>query len=413
MAFADRRCYLARMRWLSFILPVLASAVLPVSALAAPVEINLSNFLRTEREVSVLQGRTIICLLGYNNCDVALSVLREKEIPADTPPYVAIVPPYQKKIPFKGVSILTLEEVLALKAGQPAGIQGVPPPDWAKPAPEDRKFYERIWRDGELRITHFMGHRDLGVGKTPDLFMYGSYALELDKLRYFADQWGFETRQVDEIETELTATIAPGRVVRIRIVDANVFCDDEQELVDAIERDVIKRDPRGFIRSIDGRDTLKRDLECPLQLEASAEAKRRLFATLADPNEDMVFYQGHSRFGRGPDFGPFSAKPGKVNPKELIAAIVDSSVAVMYFNGCSGGKNYGTLIDKATKSGKTMIWNEKAPNRLDGVDDILLFTQSVFEARPLRAIERYMNLTQERGEWANTVKVSLARDLGT
>ena len=251
------------------------------------------------------------------------------------------------------------------------------------------------------------------MGKNPDLFVYGSYALELDKLKFFASQWGFETRRVDEIETELTATIAPGRVVRIRIVDANVFCDDEQELVDAIERDVIKRDPRGYIRSIDGSDTLKRDLDCPLQLEASAEAKKRLFATLADPNEDMVFYQGHSRFGRGPDFGPFSAKVGKVNPKELITAIVNSSVAVMYFNGCSGGKNYGTLIDKATKSGKTMIWNEKAPNRLDGVDDILLFTQSIFEARPLKAIERYMNLTQERGEWANTVKVSLAKALGT
>jgi len=401
------------MRWLSFILSVLASALLPVSALAEPVAINLGNFLRTEREVSVLQGRTIVCLLGYNNCDVALKVLQDKEIPSDAPPYIAIVPPYQKKVPFKGLGILTFEEVLALKSGRPEGMLGVPPPDWAKPAPEDRKFYERIWRDGELRITHFMGHRDLGVGKTPDLFMYGSYALELDKLRYFASEWGFETRRVDEIETELTATIAPGRVVRIRIVDANVFCDDERELVDAIERDVIERDPRGYIRSIEGVDTLKRDLDCPRQLEASAEAKARLFATLADPNEDMVFYQGHSRFGRGPDFGPFSAKPGKVNPKELIAAIVNSTVAVMYFNGCSGGKNYGTLIDKATKSGKTMIWNEKAPNRLDGVDDILLFTQSVFEARPLKAIERYMNLTQERGEWANTVKVSLARDLGT
>ncbi len=401
------------MRLLAFILAVFASAVLPISALAAPVEVNLSNFLRTEREVSVLHGRTIVCLLGYNNCDVALNVLREKEIPSDTRPYVALVPPYQKKIAFKGVSILTLDEVLALEEGQPEGSQGVPPPDWAKPAPEDRKFYERIWRDGELRIAHFIGYRDLGVGKNPDLFTYGSYALELDKLQFFASQWGFETRQVDEIETELTATIASGRVVRIRIVDANVFCDDEQELVDAIERDVIKRDPRGYIRSIDGSDTLKRDLDCALQLEASAEAKKRLFATLADPNEDMVFYQGHSRFGRGPDFGPFSAKVGKVNPKELITAIVDSSVAVMYFNGCSGGKNYGTLIDKATKSGKTMIWNEKAPNRLDGVDDILLFTQSIFEARPLKAIERYMNLTQERGEWANTVKVSLAKALGT
>ena len=126
MVLGDRHCYLAQMPWLSFILAVFASAVLPVSALAAPVEVNLSNFLRTEREVSVLQGRTIVCLLGYNNCDVALNVLREKEIPSDTRPYVALVPPYQKKIAFKGVSILTLEEVLALKDGQPEGSLGVP-----------------------------------------------------------------------------------------------------------------------------------------------------------------------------------------------------------------------------------------------------------------------------------------------
>ena len=401
------------MRRISLILSVLAWAAVPLAAFAAPAPgaMDVGTILRVEREVSALHGRSIVCLLGYDNCEVALNVLKEKELPSSIKPYVAIVPPYQKKTSFKGMSILTLDEVLDLKPGKPEGKQGVVNPDWAKFLPEDQKFYARIWRDGELRITHFIGYRDLGVGKNPDLFTYGSYALELDKLRYFATQWGFESRKVDELETELTSTIG-GHLVRIRIVDANVFCESEQERVDALERDVIKRDPRGFIRSIDGRDTMKRDLDCAAQEEASAEAKRRLFATLADPDEDMVFYQGHSRFGRGPDFGPFSGKVGKVSPKELIGAIVESSVSVMYFNGCSGGKNYGTLIDKATKSGKTMIWNEKAPNRLDGVDDILLFTQSIFERRPLKAIERYANLTQERGEWTNTVKVSVARDLG-
>ncbi|HET7714703.1 MAG TPA: hypothetical protein VFK86_03670 [Bauldia sp.] len=397
------------------IAPIVAAFALLAAALgatAAPADLDINNVLRAEREVSVLHGRTIVCLLGYTNCGVALNILREKELPAKTASYVAIVAPYQKKTSFKGVTILTLEEVLALKAGRPDGKKGVMSPDWAKFLPEDQKFYQAIWRDGELRITHFMGHRDLGVGKNPDTFMYGSYALELDKLRYFASQWGLATREVDELETELIGTIGPGRTVRIRIVDANVFCASEQERIDVLERDVIERDPRGFIRAIEGRDTLKRDLDCAVQEEASAEAKRRLFETLADPSEDMVFYQGHSRFGRGPDFGPFSRKVGKVSPKELIGAIVDSSVAVMYFNGCSGGKNYGTLIKQATESGKTMIWNEKAPNRLDGVDDILLFTQSIFERRSLRAIERYMNLTQERGDWANTVKVTVATDRG-
>lgn len=382
--------------------PALSSALEPI----VPGKIG-----QMERAASVAQGRSIVCLLGYNNCQVALSVLLEKKLPAEAAPFIALVPPYQKKSLEKGMGVLTFDEVLALAPGTPDGVTGVKAPDWAVLTPADQALYERIWKDGELRISHFMGHRDHGVGGDPDRFMYGSYTLELDKLRHFASQWGLEIRKVDDIETEFTGTIAPDRKIRIRVIDANVFCPDEQERIDAIEQNAIERDPRGYVRAIKGNDTFQRNLDCARQDEASAAAKRRLFGTLANPDEDMVFYQGHSRFGHGPDFGPFSKSVGKVNPPELIRAIVSSKVSVVYFNGCSGGKNYGSLIKEATETGKTVVWNEKAPNRLDGVDNLLLFTQGVFEGRPLKALERYMNLTEERGQWPNTVHVSLATEL--
>ena len=326
---------------LSLLFSLLAWAGLTGSAFASTSQqpIAPGEIARMEREVSVLQGRTIVCLLGHINCEVALDILRDKAIPAEAGPFVALVPPYETKLPEKDVSVLTFDEVLGLRDGKPDGVTGVKSPDWAVITPADQALYQKIWKDGELRITHFMGHRDRGVGSNPDLFLYGSYTLELDKLRYFASQWGLETHRIDAIETELTGTIAPDRKIRIRIVDANVFCPEELERIDAIERDSIERDPRGYVRAINGNDTFKRDLNCPLQEEASAAAKRRLFGTLSNPDEDMVFYQGHSRFGHGPDFGPFSKKVGKVDPPDLIRAIVGSKVSVVYFNCCSGGKN--------------------------------------------------------------------------
>jgi hypothetical protein len=397
---------------LRFIISVLAWIACSASAFSsAPEPMVPGKIGQMERAASVVHGRPIVCLLGYINCQVALNVLLEKELPPEAAPFIALVPPYETKSTAEDVGVLTFDEVLSLKAGAPNGVIGMRSPDWAVLTPADQALYQKIWKDGELRISHFMGHRDHGVGGNPDRFTYGSYALELDKLRYFASQWGLEVRRIDEIETELTGTIAPDRRIRIRVIDANVFCPDEQELIDAIEQNSIERDPRGYIRAIKGNDTFQRNLDCAKQDEASAAAKRRLFGTLSNPDEDMVFYQGHSRFGNGPDFGPFSKTVGKVNPPELIRAIVSSKVSVVYFNGCSGGKNYGTLIEQATETGKTVVWNEKAPNRLDGVDNLLLFTQGIIERRPLKAVERYMNLTQERGQWPNTVHVSLARQL--
>jgi hypothetical protein len=149
--------------------------------------------------------------------------------------------------------------------------------------------------------------------------------------------------------------------------------------------------------------------DCADQDAASAIAKRKLLETLSpESREDMVFYDGHSRYGNGPDFGPYSSKVGKVTPKELIDhALSAKHLAAFFFNGCSGQRNYGTFIEKATREGKVVIWNSAAPDMLDADDDLLLFMQSVFLRRPLLATERFMNLGDKFGTWPSQSFISL------
>jgi hypothetical protein len=375
-------------------------------------EVSVDRLIDLEDAVSERQGRPVHCLLGYRSCLVYLSrldgkVLDSKLLGGKKRSAVALVPPYEKKATPKDMSVLLTSDLYRLD-DRTDSVATVPfkTPDWVLHKPADQAFYDKVWRDGELNITLSLGYKDQGVGDNPDLFNYSVYAIALDRVHRFANEWNMTWRKVDDLESVAEVRIAPDRLVRLRVIDPHVFCADEQAEVHAVES-AIKRDAGGLILQILDEGTFSRTGACARQEEWAAEARIRFMQALSGAHaDDIVFYDGHSRHGRGPDFGPFSGKAGKVAPKDLIdRTVASANLAAVYFNGCSGGRNYKTFVAEAKKAGKVVIWNTLAPSMLDADDDLLLFAQGVVESRSLAAIERYLNLTQADGQWPSEVRV--------
>jgi hypothetical protein len=333
-------------------------------------------------------------------------LLDSKKIGGKKKTTVALVAPYQKVAAPKDMTVLVAQDIYNLKDRANRSVEApFQTPDWALHQPADEDFYAQIWRDSELNLTLSLGYVDYGSHK-PNLFNYGVYASTLERVRTFANEWNMTWTKIDDIESVAEVKLAPDRLVRLRVIDPHVFCPDEQAVIDDIERS-IERDAAGRIVKFLGKAVFSRKGRCTPQEERAAEAKRRFIQALTGAHaEDMVFYHGHSRYGRGPDFGPFLSKSGKVTLKDLTVATVESkNLAAVYLNGCSGGRNYADFVAKAKKSGKMVVWNTKAPSTVDAEDDLLLFVKGVFENRGLTAIERYLNLTQAHGKWPSQVKI--------
>ena len=367
-----------------------------------------------EREASELHGRPINCIGWYAECYFMLTKVKHSVLP-DTKATVALTPVYKVVTSYKAVTQINLRDVMALPEGTPEKpAQPIDPGTWVNFTEADRAFYDRIGADGVINISFFIGYKDQGVRPKPDLFNYGVYAMTLDMIEQFASQWGMKWRQVDSTERIAELELGGGRPsVRLRVIDPHSFCADEQGRIDEMETSEIRRGPTGHIAEFTGKAMMERE-DCEAQDVASAIAKKKFLDVLTpESREDMVFYDGHSRYGKGPDFGPFSGTLGKVKPKELIDGVLSADhLAAFFFNGCSGERNYGGFIAKATEQGKVVIWNSAAPDMLDADDDLLLFMQSIFLERPLLATERFMNLGDKFGTWPSQSFISLPKSSG-
>ncbi len=414
--FANSR--LGRSKIIPRLLEVLALVavlfVTPGPAHSGTVQIDPGVITGLERSTGVAQGRNLFCTLGYNNCYTVLTELGRRPLSPRLQETVVIIPPSSMTNPVDGVSLVTFPDIMARPEGTVTGTEPLRAPPWAALTERDKKLYDDIWSDGELNISYFLGYRDLGVTRNakevPDLFMYGVYALTFDKWRRFGLNWMMSFDRIDEYEWVAEVSLGPDRLVRIRLVDPHVFCESEESLVEQIEREEITRNGSGLITGYNGDGAMVRDLGCELQSDAASEVRSRFLAALDDPTQDLVIYDGHSRFGDGPDFGMFSRPEGKIAAEEFIAAVVASPARMMNLSSCSGMKNYGAMIEGARTNGKTMVWNANDPDFLNGLDDALLFIQSLFEGRSMGTAERFMNLSHAVGNWSNTVNVGLPLD---
>jgi hypothetical protein len=368
-----------------------------------------ADILQLEREASERHGRPVRCIGWPAECHIMLTKINRSILP-DTKATVALTPMYNVVTSYKAVTQINFRDVLMLPEGDPVGpSKTIDPGSWLDFSDADAEFYRRLDADGVVNISFFIGYKDQGVRPNPDLFNYGVYTMTIDMVEQFANQWGLEWRQVDSTERIAERSFGDGRAgIRLRVIDPHAFCSDEKARVAEIEAASIVRGPQGNITGFRGDTAMERG-DCADQEAASAIAKRKLLETLSpESREDMVFYDGHSRFGNGPDFGPYSSKVGKVTPKELIDHTLSAKhLVAFFFNGCSGQRNYGTFIEKATREGKVVIWNSAAPDMLDADDDLLLFMQSVFLRRPLLATERFMNLGDKFGTWPSQSFISL------
>jgi len=384
---------------------------IPALAYSGAVQIDPGVIVGLERSVGAAQGRNLFCTLGYNNCYTVLTELGRRPLSPKLHDTVVIIPPSTMTNPVDGVSLVTYPDIMQRPEGALTGAEPPSPPPWAALTERDAQLYDDVWKDGELNITYFLGYRDLGVTRNakevPDLFMYGVYALTFDKWRRFGLNWMMSFDRVDDFEWVAEVSLGANRVARIRLVDPHVFCDAEEALVEAMEAEEITRNETGLITDYHGKGAMMRDLGCELQAEAAGEVRSRFLATLKDPRQDLVIYDGHSRFGDGPDFGMFSRPEGKIAASEFMAAVVASPARIMNLSSCYGMKNYGAMIEDARSSGKTIIWNANAPDFLNGLDDALLFIQGLLEQRSMAATEHFMNFSHAVGDWSNTVKVGL------
>ncbi len=371
-----------------------------------------AGIVQLEREASALHGRPIHCIGWYAECYLMLTKIKHSVLP-ETKATVALTPVYKVVTAYKAVTQINFRDVMALPDGTPEKpAKSADPGSWVLFTEADQRFYDRIGEDGVVNISFFIGYKDQGVRPNRDLFNYGVYAMTLDMIEQFASQWGMTWRQVDSTERVAELDLPEGRPrIRLRVIDPHSFCADEMDRVAEMESGEIRRGPLGNIVGFTGKAMMERR-DCEAQDVSSAVAREKFFEALSpDSREDMVFYDGHSRYGKGPDFGPYSGTIGKVSAKDLIDRVLSAEhIAAFFFNGCSGGRHFGGLIEQATKKGKVVIWNSAAPDMLDADDDLLLFMQSIFLQRPLLATERFMNLGDKFGTWPSQSFISLPKN---
>lgn len=258
-------------------------------------------------------------------------------------------------------------------------------------------FYQNLYDGNTLTISMFNGYFDHGN----DIFNYHVELMSKETIKFFLESNGFSI--IEGFPTFIHAEAKYSKTLKIQIKIYQSFkkCQNEDQLIDSLSSVLWSTEKTTFLSFNSHPYTFTREY-CHKQEQHSAKIKK-LF--LKDINKsDILIYNGHSRNGRGPDFGKRFSKSGSVKKDKLTDMAINSpSLKAIYFNGCSGKDNYPRLIKEFPNQNRLIAWNDRAPEFLDTFYNLTSFLQSLIEQRPTHQIESRSNLLRRTDKWSSRV----------
>jgi hypothetical protein len=206
-------------------------------------------------------------------------------------------------------------------------------------SPDLKGFYDRIFADGVFKIGVAQGYNDQ-PGPDDDDYRYAYvkeakiyYRHQINELKLF----GFKIVSQESDKTVMERKFFYNQKeiqAHVEIVDSMSFCPGDDETVETLMR------PEGWEA-------------CEAQIEASTKALAFFRSSLG--SNDFTIYGGHSRHGRGPDFGPryetfgaFGLLDGGMDNVNFL-----QNQTVIYFNSCSSTSHFTGLINDLEASLET------------------------------------------------------------
>ncbi|MCF8060363.1 MAG: hypothetical protein K9K67_13765 [Bacteriovoracaceae bacterium] len=364
-----------------------------------------------ESVITAESGKQVSCLLGIEQCLEALSGLKNHQEVFLTQEAPYTVSNYELKKFSKGpkvfnysgndLSLLNSEfDSQQLEAYLDTDSQQ------SKLSPQEQNFYEDLYADGILNISIFNGYLDHGVGAKKEWFHFEVELLGRAINNIFLSTNGFQIEVVDRNLSIGTLKINDRKKIVVKIYNSSAFCNSEKNLFKELE-DSVFYSAEGTIQSF-GIPTYPYFFlreKCDIQETVSSKIRSQFLKSIGE--EDVIVYNGHSRSGRGPDFGPRMSVSGSVK-RELFTQLAISSPTLkgLYFNGCSGKENYPELIKNFPSQDRMVVWNDAAPEFSDSFYTTIFLLQSLIEERTLKDIEKRANLLRRTDIWTSVVKVN-------
>ncbi|KHD89735.1 MAG: hypothetical protein OM95_01290 [Bdellovibrio sp. ArHS] len=292
-----------------------------------------------------------------------------------------------------GVTLLLgVQPLLPSKPGKKNSRQW-PPPSGPLLCERQADFFDQLFEQDELRITVAMGYIDemsgaghaLGWAAVP--YHYGnSVSLHSRYLNSFA-QLGFEVRSQSVGKTVFTRkTLHRGKPknVVVTLLNPNTVCPGEDPTQNIWER-------------------LESSL-CEEQKTLIQNTKTDFEAALK--NDQVVVYNGHSRSGRGPDFGPFSMGQ-RLDLPNVLEEVPASSLKVFAHLGCKSDEYHlddlMSYRENHPQGSFLFMRNDGAPTFHDSFAATEALVRGLLDERCFDQIETISNTLILGGFWPNKV----------
>jgi hypothetical protein len=262
---------------------------------------------------------------------------------------------------------------------------------------KDQKFYDELFAQDELRITIALGYLDemhglaAVMGWEPVPYLYGAAAgMSSRYLRAFVDH-GFVAESFTPAKVVMRRTVVhrgQEKKVTVTLLNPNGLCKDESYWKGLWNRSA---------SSI-----------CEEQVRDFTVTKSAFEAAFA--SDQVVIYNGHSRSGRGPDFGPYSFGQ-RVDVADVFKIAARSGrLRVFAHLGCKSDQYHLEDVkdyrEQKPEGEFLFVRNNGAPEfqdtALTGVSLIL----GLIEEKCIEDIEDVSNTLLINGGWPNRVLIS-------
>ncbi len=213
------------------------------------------------------------------------------------------------------------------------------------PCPEKEKYYDDYFKNDEFNATiawgYFDEHDDNFLGYlTEQLFKTRKVAVytkendeEIHQMIELLQSQGFQIESSGASEWHLSRPFfykGNKKIAKVHLYSSTVKCAGETE-------------EDGIVHRYDNK-------LCPEQKIATA-LSQKAFSNAAGKHQLLV-YNGHSRLGRGPDFGPLGIKAGKFSiAKGALKNIdLDNTKTLLYLSSCDSLKYFQKSIAEKQKT---------------------------------------------------------------
>jgi hypothetical protein len=348
-----------------------------------------------EQHLTQMNGNDVICPLDVSSCIDGLTKINSNiSLLKENVPYILSYKKLSLQSNTNHEKIIYLEEIVG-KSKYSFQI-----PLQEKLTDREQDFYNNLFSNKNLKISIFFGYFDHGN----ETFNYHAELMSREIIKFFLKMNGFKVIEESSTFTLASLNMENRKKIMVKIFHSFFACKSEVEKINQLSTVFWGKERTTYLPLTGLSYTFKRHF-CQKQEDHSRFIKEKFLKSIKD--DDIVIYSGHSRHGRGPDFGRRYSKSGSINKDTLTSMSLNSSnLKVLYFNGCSGKKNYPSLVRSFPNDRRLIAWNDNAPEFTDSFFNLTMFLQALLEKRAIEDIEKRINRLRRTNIWPSTVKLN-------